>query len=199
LLLALAIGYLLGRWQTDRPIPAEPAHADMVGPRLDLNRASRAELHLLPGLGAALAGRIEDHRARHGPFRSVEELRRVPGVGPATLERLRPWLFVEPGAAVPPRVQPVAAVPTPARSWKLAALTEPIDVNRAEPAELQKLPGIGPKLSQRIADERLLRGPFRTVDELRRVSGIGPKTLEKLRPYVTVGANPAVAQASPRE
>ena len=40
--------------------------------------------------------------------------------------------------------------------------------------------------SQRILDERTKK-PFQTGDELRRVSGIGPKTLEKLRPYITVG------------
>src|SRR5207247_2271571 len=73
-----------------------------------------------------------------------------------------------------------------APSSKLAALTELIDINRATVAELQKLPGIGPKMSQRIADEREKR-PFASVDELRRVSGIGPKTLDKLKPLVTVG------------
>jgi competence protein ComEA len=51
---------------------------------------------------------------------------------------------------------------------------------------LQKLPGIGPRLAQRILDERA-KSVFKSVDDLRRVSGIGPKTLEKLRAYVTVG------------
>jgi competence protein ComEA len=51
--------------------------------------------------------------------------------------------------------------------------------------ELRTLPGIGPKLAQRIIDERQKR-PFATVEELRRVSGIGPKTLEKLRPHIEV-------------
>jgi competence ComEA-like helix-hairpin-helix protein len=61
-----------------------------------------------------------------------------------------------------------------------------IDVNRASPAELERLPGIGPKMAARIADERSKR-PFRSPDDLRRVPGIGPKTLEKLRPLVTTG------------
>lgn len=103
---------------------------------------------------------------------------------------------------MPPEPLPAvrAALPRPTtKGKKEAALSEPIDVNRADVAELQKLPGIGPKLSQRIADERLLRGPFQNVDDLRRVSGIGPKTLERLRPYVTVSPNPAVAQASSDE
>jgi competence protein ComEA len=66
---------------------------------------------------------------------------------------------------------------------------EVIDINRASLEELQRLPAIGPKLSQRIVDARQLR-PFRTVDELRRVPGIGPKTMEKVRPFVIVGEVP---------
>jgi len=77
-------------------------------------------------------------------------------------------------------------------SKKELALKEAIDVNRASLLELQKLPGIGPKLSQRIVDEREKR-PFLTKEDLRRVPGIGPKTLDKLRPYITTGAEAAVA------
>jgi competence protein ComEA len=72
-------------------------------------------------------------------------------------------------------------------SKKAAELTAPIDVNRATQTELQKLPGIGPKLSLRIMDERA-RASFKSVEDLRRVPGIGPKTVEKLRPHVTVGS-----------
>jgi competence ComEA-like helix-hairpin-helix protein len=71
-------------------------------------------------------------------------------------------------------------------SKKEAALKGTIDVNRASLNDLQKLPGIGPKLSQRIVDEREKR-PFKSKDDLRRVSGIGPKTLERLSPYITTG------------
>jgi competence protein ComEA len=71
---------------------------------------------------------------------------------------------------------------------KTAKLTELININTASAEELQKLPGVGPKLSQRIIAERDKK-PFKSVDELRRVSGIGAKTLEHLRPLVTVGTD----------
>ena len=58
-----------------------------------------------------------------------------------------------------------------------------VDMNRASREELQGLPGIGPTLAQRIVEAR----PFRSVEDLRRVRGIGPKTLEKLRPLVGIG------------
>uniref|UniRef100_A0A832I0Y6 Helix-hairpin-helix domain-containing protein n=1 Tax=Eiseniibacteriota bacterium TaxID=2212470 RepID=A0A832I0Y6_UNCEI len=66
------------------------AEAPDAAPALDLNRASVSELDALPGIGPVLARRIVEHRARHGPFRRVEELRAVRGVGPRLLERLRP-------------------------------------------------------------------------------------------------------------
>jgi len=72
---------------------ARPARADDATP-LDVNLASAAELERLPGVGPALAARIVDVRAREGPFGSVDDLRRVRGVGVATLERLRPRLVV---------------------------------------------------------------------------------------------------------
>ena len=56
--------------------------------RVSLNRASLAELEALPGVGPALARRIVAHR----PYLRVEDLLRVPGIGPKTLERLRPYV-----------------------------------------------------------------------------------------------------------
>jgi competence protein ComEA len=70
-------------------------------------------------------------------------------------------------------------------SKKEAQLTGPIDINQAPAAELQRLPGVGPKRAQLIIEERQKR-PFASIEELRRVSGIGPKTLERLRPYIAV-------------
>jgi competence protein ComEA len=58
------------------------------GDRVDLNRADRASLERLPGIGPALAGRILELRGREGPFRAVEDLLEVSGIGPVTLERL---------------------------------------------------------------------------------------------------------------
>jgi len=64
-----------------------------------------------------------------------------------------------------------------------------VDINRAEAAELSQLPVIGPALAKRIVEHRGVHGRFRTVDDLRRVKGIGPKTLEAIRPHVSVGAD----------
>jgi competence protein ComEA len=61
-----------------------------------------------------------------------------------------------------------------------------IDPNRASPEDLDALPRVGPGLAKRIAEDRDRRGPFRSVEALRRVRGIGPKTLDRLRPFLAV-------------
>lgn len=61
-----------------------------------------------------------------------------------------------------------------------------LDLNTADAQALEALPGIGPVLAQRIVEFRTRYGPFIQVDDLLKVQGIGPKTLERLRPLVTV-------------
>ena len=62
----------------------------------------------------------------------------------------------------------------------------PININTADGPPLQLLPGIGPAYSERIIQYRLENGGFNSVDELTNIRGIGPKTLQKLRPVVTL-------------
>lgn len=63
---------------------------------LDLNSATAEQLDALPGIGPVLAARIVEHRGRHGPFRHVDELLSVPGIGTRLLERVRPQLLEPP-------------------------------------------------------------------------------------------------------
>ena len=59
-----------------------------------------------------------------------------------------------------------------------------VAVNRAEAVELVPLPGIGPVLAKRIVEDRTLHGRFLTLRDLRRVKGMTPKTLEKVKGFV---------------
>ena len=61
-----------------------------------------------------------------------------------------------------------------------------IDINRAEPWLLEALPGIGEVLAQRIVDYRSENGPFKRIEDLLKVGGIGEATFEKIRDYITV-------------
>ncbi|MEO5618890.1 MAG: ComEA family DNA-binding protein [Candidatus Eisenbacteria bacterium] len=79
-----------GATARDAPKPEMPPAA------IPLNRASAAELEALPGIGPVLARRIVEHRVRHGPFRSLDELRAVRGVGARLIARLRGRLLAGP-------------------------------------------------------------------------------------------------------
>jgi competence protein ComEA len=75
--------------------PAVVEAADSAaGDRIDLNQATAPELEMLPGIGLSLAQKILDFREQQGPFRSVENLMDVPGVGPAKLEAVKELIFM---------------------------------------------------------------------------------------------------------
>ncbi len=72
-------------------------------------------------------------------------------------------------------------------SVQLSALRDgrAVDVNRASAAELALLPGVGPSLARRLVDARNRAGGFQRASDLLGVRGIGPKTLQKMLPFLT--------------
>jgi competence protein ComEA len=158
---------------------------------VDINKAGRTELMQLPGIGPSRADKILSYRQSKGGFQRVEDLRRVDGIGEATLARVKPWLTVDAEAEEelsdePELLKRKPAAPEPVKgTTKKPAPDGKIDLNRASLSELQGLPGIGPALAQRIVDERQKK-PFAAVEDLRRVSGIGVKRLEQIKPYAVV-------------
>jgi competence protein ComEA len=146
------------------------------GEVLDPNTAPPEELARLPGVGPALAARVVADRESSGPFRSVDELTRVAGIGPSTLERMAPFLRVNQGGI----------------GSGFPSLTQPRDVLRVDPQwatteELLALPGIGPALAGRIIADREAGGVFRVPEDLLRIQGIGPALLERIRPHLVGG------------
>ncbi|MBI1910333.1 MAG: helix-hairpin-helix domain-containing protein [Deltaproteobacteria bacterium] len=71
--------------------------------------------------------------------------------------------------------------PLPATSFLLG---QKIPINTADPKMLEALPGIGPKLAQRIVEDRRMNGPFKNEKELLRVPGLGPKKVEAIRSLI---------------
>ncbi|MGQ9553875.1 MAG: helix-hairpin-helix domain-containing protein [Anaerolineae bacterium] len=74
------------------------------------------------------------------------------------------------------------SIPTPVAN---SSSVVRININSASAQELEALPGIGPALAARIVAYRQEQGPFSTIEELGNVSGIGPRTLDQLRPFIT--------------
>ncbi len=146
---------------------AEPLGADE---KVDPNRATEVELDRLPGVGPSTARAIVAARDGGAVFRRAEDLESVPGIGSATIERLRAVLDLR---DPPP--------PAPGRAPRAPAT---VDVNRADLDALQTLPGVGPALARRIVDARQER-MFTSLDDLARVKGIGPATIERFRSRAT--------------
>jgi len=177
---------------------------------MDLNRATAEDLEAIPGLGPALAKRIVEYRQAHGPFKQVEDLREVSGIGPQNLEKLKPYLGLGSQEAMPPPAgeavittgEPLSGTYHESQEGRLPGSksgTKPktpdhaIDPNLASRADLETLPGIGPVLAQRIIDYRRAYGPYKNIADLRKVSGIGRKKLERMKPYLTIAAKRGTA------
>jgi competence protein ComEA len=119
-----------------------------------------------------------DAAVAHGAGKSIEE----------ALAALPP----DSGSAAIPAVDDrrAAAAVRPASRGGLPPVR--MDPNTASAQYLQRLPGIGPALAERIVEYRESVGPFRTPRDLMRVRGIGPKTFERLEPYLHVAPPRAV-------
>lgn len=144
-----------------------------VGETLDPNRAGSEDLVRLPGIGPSLADAMARHREAEGGFHDPDDLLDVTGIGPATLDRIRPFLDFS------------AGVPLDLR--KVRRASPAVNLNRAGREELESLPGIGPALAGRILESRSREGPFRSLEDLTRVPGIGPATVERLQGLAQAG------------
>lgn len=86
----------------------------------------------------------------------------------------------------PPVAAPPAAAGGGGPPGAVAEAGAPVNLNAASEIDLDALPRIGPAMASRIVEYRTANGPFAAVDDLLQVPGIGEKTLEGLRPLVTV-------------
>jgi competence ComEA-like helix-hairpin-helix protein len=132
--------------------------------RVDIDHAGVAELERLPGIGPALAKRIVADRESNGAFGTLAGLSRVRGLGHLLVDRLAPHLSF-------------GGVPAEAH---MVSLPDAVDINLATVADLVALPGIGPTRARAIVAFRDSAGPFRQMQDVRRVPGITAALLRRL-------------------
>ncbi len=113
---------------------------------------------------------------------------RIPEKGVVLVEPVEPPITGD--IAITPTLPPVrrsSPIPSPRSSRPKASKAEfvgKISLNTSTKAQLETLPGVGPSTAQKILDYRFEHGGFGSIDELKAVSGIGDKKLEKMRPYL---------------
>ena len=160
---------------------------------LDLNKATAEELEAdLPGVGPATAKKIVAGR----PYAKVDDLAKA-GVSARIIEGIRSHVTV--GAAMAdatisgtPKSSKKAA-PTKGEVAKQAAKSK-VNLNTAEVSVLEQLPGIGAATAKAIVEGR----PWKSVDELDKIRGLGKNRIAALRDLVTFGDEPAAKTASSR-
>lgn len=142
----------------------------------DLLNATRQELQMIPGIGPKRAADIIAYREEYG-FIQLTDLKRVKGIGEATFQRIAPFFQA---------IDPTEHF-TRSEADSCQQNGFPIDLNRASEKDLTRLKGIGPARAKQIVALRDSLGGFHTCEALLQIKGIGPKTLEKIKPNIIVG------------
>ena len=136
-----------------------------IAVRLDLNTAPAKELEILPGIGARTAEQITAYRDSAGAFVFLDDLGNIKGISRRTLENIAPFVNLK---------------------FKPFEPAAKVNLNTADQAALEALPGIGPGTASDIIEYRVAHGPFKQAEDIMNVKGIGRKTFEKIRDLITV-------------
>lgn len=177
----------------------------------DINHDSWERLTLVPGVGVKTAHAIVADREANGPFAGVDELARVKGIGPKSIDGWRPYLTarwpagvdtsdandnaVNGGSTNATQTSTAGDAGAIAADLRAAAaargLTYPIDVNAADAKTLDLLvPGIGPTLAARIVAAREADGRYASMAELStRVRGVSARMATDWQRYLTCNSD----------
>jgi len=155
---------------------------------VDINNASQNELEALPSIGASTAKKIVAGR----PYKSVDELSKA-GLSAKVVDKIKPLVTVggataaaTTAAATVVDSKPLKEMKTTAKSAKSAETKlspgTKVNINTAEKAALDALPGIGPVKAQAIIDGR----PYKSIEDITKVKGIKQKTFDKIKDYLVI-------------
>jgi len=153
--------------------------------KIDVNAASFEELQELPQVGPATAKSILEYREAGNQFRTIDDLEEISGIGPTTIENIRPEATVGPDAIAADLPEEEAG--------------PGIDINEAGIEELQELPRVGEVTAEAIITYREQQGGIGSLEELKRIDGLGPATIQQLEDYVRLDETAAAAEPAATE
>jgi len=165
---------------------------NLTNVKVNINTASPSELGQIPGINSRFINQIISLR-KVQLFQTASDLLKIKGLGNTRLAQIEQWLIFSPinhgseiaKESIPTFIEsysPIMRIKDKSLARKPFPLTK-IDCNHADQASLEQLPGIGPGIATKIIQYRAEK-IFSSINELLLVPGIGPKTLEKMRPYL---------------
>lgn len=194
--------FILGMWATPVHAAKKADEQKSVATLVDINSATQQELEAIKGVGPAIAKKIIAGR----PYKSVDELSKA-GISAKAIEAMKPFVTVGKSQAAPvtataEKAAAKAAAPVSAAATDLTKTTKDIEataqstsaaaaklapgtkinINTADQTTLEKLPEIGPVKAKAIIDGR----PYKTIEDVMKVSGIKEKTFDVIKDFIIV-------------
>lgn len=160
----------------DQQTKQDPPGKDPI--KIELNTAKVGTIEALPGIGPVLAVAIAEGR----PYRSIEDLKKVKGMSDAKIAAIADHVTI---AGVAQTADPESKTKGKPKSKSKTAKLGPgqkVNINKASLDELDVLPNVGAVKAKAIINAR----PFQSIEDLKKVKGIGPSTFEKLKDLVTL-------------
>ncbi|MDC1068749.1 ComEA family DNA-binding protein [Candidatus Kapabacteria bacterium] len=150
---------------------------------VDIRTADKFKLQKLSGIGPKTAIKILEYRQSY-PFQKTSDLMKVKGIGPKTYAKIKPNLiqFTDGNSFELPAD---SLSKKPIKKKQKITLNKKININTASINKLKLLPGIGNSYAQRIVEFRE-NSPFKSIEDLKKVKGIGEKKFEKLKEFVEI-------------
>jgi len=161
-------------------------HTDLY---INLNTATVEDLMTLNGIGGELAKRIVSYRGEFGPFKSIDDIKNVKGIGDKLFDKIKLFIYVDyiPNtSSITNSATYPSSIATSTTATTEGKTTFPIDINIATIEELTQLKGIGEVIASRIIDYRENVAPFGDESDIMNVSGIGEATYRNIKGYIFV-------------
>ncbi len=156
--------------------------------KYDINKIDIETMEKLPGVGPKTAKLMFDYRQDKGKFSSLIELTNIKGIGKKTLAKMLPYLTYIGDSTKVIEFLKVADKKQAKKTKSKPSIEQNININQAGVEELILLPGIGEAKAKKIIAYREKNGDFKSIEDIKKVSGIGEGIFNKIKDFITIGS-----------